>query len=509
MTQAPAFEVAPLDRHNQTLLGNVHPADWHNPEPATVYNLVVIGAGTAGLIVAAGAAGLGGKVALIERHLMGGDCLNVGCVPSKCLIRPARLAAEMRAATDFGLTPSAVTPADFPAVMERLRRIRAEISHHDSAIRYRDELGVDVFIGDAVFTGADTVTVGGQSLRFKKAVIATGARAVELPIEGLAQAEARTNETIFNLTELPRHLIVIGGGPIGCELAQAFRRLGAEVTILQHGHFLPREDPDASALLAERFEQEGIRVLLNAETKRVEREGDTKVVVVEIDGKEERICGDQILVGAGRAPNVAGLGLETVEVAYDARRGVQVDDHLRTTNRRIYAAGDVCMAWKFTHAADAAARIVIQNALFHGRARLSGLTMPWCTYTDPEVAHTGLYEHEATTQGIATDLFRVEMADIDRAQADGEACGFIKVLVERGSDRIVGATIVSSHAGDMISEISTAMAAKAGLKTLATVIHPYPTQAEAIKRVADAYSRTRLTPRVAALLKWWLRRQRQ
>jgi pyruvate/2-oxoglutarate dehydrogenase complex dihydrolipoamide dehydrogenase (E3) component len=505
----PAFEVTPLDPYNQTLLDNVHPAEWSNPEPAPLYNLVVIGGGTAGLIVAAGAAGLGGKVALIERHLMGGDCLNVGCVPSKCLLRPGRLAAEMRAAADFGLTPVEPRAEDFPAVMERLRRIRAEISHHDSAARYRDELGVDVFIGDASFSGPDTVTVAGQTLRFKKAVIASGARAVMPPIEGLAEAEARTNETIFNLTERPRHLIVIGGGPIGCELAQAFRRLGSEVTILQHGHFLPREDPDAAALLAETFAREGIRVLLQAETKRVERDGDSKVVVADVAGEEVRLRGDEILVGAGRSPNVEGMGLSEVGVTYDARGGVQVDDHLRTTNPRIYAAGDVCMSWKFTHAADAAARIVIQNALFHGRARLSDLNMPWCTYTDPEVAHTGLYEAEARAQGIATELFRVEMDAIDRAQADGETRGFIKVLVKQGSDRILGATIVSAHAGEMISEISTAMAAKVGLKTLATVIHPYPTQAEAIKRVADAYSRTRLTPRVAALLKWWLRRQRR
>lgn len=505
MTESWRFPVDPDDQNNRALLDNVHPADWVNPTPQPLYNLVVLGAGTAGLITAAGAAGLGGKVALVERHLMGGDCLNVGCVPSKALIRPARLAAEMRRAERFGLAPVDVPATDFPKVMERLRRIRAEISHHDSAKRYRDELGVEVFIGDAKFSGPDTVEVGGQQLRFKKAVITTGARAVHPDVEGLVETGFRTNETIFNLTELPGHLIVIGGGPIGCELAQAFRRLGSEVTIVQRSRFLSKEDPDASALLAGVFEREKIRVLLHAKVKRALATEKGKQLVVEVDGREEAIDGDEILVGAGRAPNVDGLNLERVGVEYDARRGVKVNDLLQTTHPRIYAAGDVCMAWKFTHAADAAARIVIQNALFKGRAKLGNLNMPWCTYTDPEVAHVGLYDADAKARGIETDTFRVDMSDIDRAQADGETEGFIKVIVRKGTDRILGATIVSTHAGEMISEISVAMAAKAGLKTLSAVIHPYPTQAEAIKRVADAYNRTRLTPGVAALMKWWLR----
>jgi len=503
------FDVLPLDEYNNTLLGNAHPSDWVNPTPQPIYNLVVLGAGTAGLITAAGAAGLGAKVALVERHLMGGDCLNVGCVPSKALIRPSRLAAEMRWADRFGLSPAAPTPGDFPKVMERLRRIRAEISHHDSAKRYRDELGVDVFIGEARFSGPDTVEVGGQQLRFKKAVITTGARAVHPREEGLAETGFRTTETVFNLTELPERLIVIGGGPIGCELAQAFRRLGSEVSIVQHGRFLPKEDPDASALLARVFEREGIRVLLDAKVKRAQKAGSRKQVIVEHDGREETLEGDEILIGAGRTPNVEGLNLEAVGVAYDPRKGITVDDNLRTTNPRIFAAGDCCMAWKFTHAADAAARIVIQNALFKGHAKRSALNMPWCTYTDPEVAHVGLYEADAQQQGIATDTFKVDMSAIDRAQTDGETEGFIKVMVRKGTDKILGATIVSTHAGEMISEMTTAMAAKAGLKILAGVIHPYPTQAEAIKRVAGAYSRTRLTPLVKKLFAKWMAWQRK
>ncbi len=503
------FDVLPMDAHNRTLVDNVHPSDWKNPTPQPIYNLVVLGGGTAGLITAAGAAGLGAKVALVERHLMGGDCLNVGCVPSKALIRPARLAAEMRRAGEFGLTASTVTPDDFSRVMERLRRIRSEISHHDSMQRYRDEMNVDVFSGEARFSGPDTVEVGGQQLRFKKAVIATGARAVQPDLPGLAETGFRTNETIFNLTELPKHLVVIGGGPIGCELAQAFRRLGSEVTIIQRSRFLSKEDPEASAIVADVFEREGIRVLLNSRVTQVRQTERGKELEVEIDGKAEVVVGDEILIGAGRAPNVEGLDLAGVGVEFDTRRGVTVNDHLQTTNPRIYAAGDVCMAWKFTHAADAAARIVIQNTLFKGRAKLSRLNMPWCTYTDPEVAHVGLYAADAEQQGIETDSYKVEMQAVDRAQTDGETEGFVKVLVRKGTDKIVGATIVSTHAGEMIGEISVAMAAKAGLKTLSGVIHPYPTQAEAIKRVADAYSRSRLTPRVKTLFAKWMAWQRR
>lgn len=498
------FDVLPDDEYNRSLLENVHPAEWKNPEPDGPYNLVVIGAGTAGLISAIGTAGLGGKVALIERHLMGGDCLNVGCVPSKSLIRPSRLAAQMLSAADLGLSPSEISREDFPQVMERLRRIRADISRNDSARRYTEK-GVDVFIGEARFTGRNTVEVAGQEIHFKKAVITTGARARQPDIPGLAEAGFLTNETVFNLTELPRHLIVVGGGPIGCELAQAFRRLGSMVTIIQHSRFLSREDPEASDLLAEVFEREGIEVLLHATVERVSVNGELKSVYTNHGVVE----GDQILVGIGRVPNVEDLGLEAAGVAYDLRSGIQVDDRLRTANSHIYAAGDCCMQYKFTHAADAAAQIVIQNALFGGRKKLSALNMPWCTYTDPEIAHVGMYEHQAREQSIATDAYKFELADNDRAQADGETEGFVKVVVKKGTDKILGATIVAAHAGEMINEISVAMAAGMGLGRIGGVIHPYPTQSEAIKRVAGLYNQTRLTPTVAKLMKGWLRWSRR
>jgi pyruvate/2-oxoglutarate dehydrogenase complex dihydrolipoamide dehydrogenase (E3) component len=497
--------ILPDDKHNRELVRNVHPPDWKNPEPAPCYNLVVVGAGTAGLVSAAGAAGLGAKVALIERHLMGGDCLNVGCVPSKAIIASSRAAAEAEKGELFGVRATAGVDIDFSAAMERMRRIRAHISHHDSAERFRDELGVDVFLGDARFAGGDRVEVSGKSLRFKKAVVATGARAFVPPIPGLAEAGFRTNDTIFELTELPRRLVVIGGGPIGCELAQAFGRLGSRVTIVEQGpQFLSKEDPDAAAILARRFDREGIEVLLDARVESVELTDGGRRVRVSHRSETCEIVADEILVGAGRAPNVEGLGLEEAGVQYDRKTGIIVDDHLRTTNKRIYAAGDVAMRHKFTHAADAAARIVIQNALFGGRKRLSALVMPWSTYTDPEIAHVGMYESEARARGIGVDTFRRDFAEVDRALADGGEEGFVKVLVRKGTDKILGATIVSRHAGELISELTLAMVAKSGLGKLSGVIHPYPTHAEAIKQVADAYNRTRLTPVVKKLFERWL-----
>ena len=500
----PAPMVLPHDAHNQALVSNVHPPDWQNPEPAPSYNLVVIGAGTAGLVTAAGAAGLGAKVALVERHLLGGDCLNVGCVPSKCIIRSSRVVADIRDANQFGITIPQGLEVDFPVVMERMRRLRARISVHDSARRFKD-LGVDVFLGEGRFSGPDTVEVAGKTLRFKKAVIATGTRPVHSIIEGLAEAGFLTNETVFSLTERPRRLAVIGGGPIGCELAQAFRRLGCEVTLFHNAsHILNREDGDAAEILQQSFIRDGICLILNCKTKRVGKENGIKVIHVECGGKEEEIAVDEVLVGAGRAPNVEGLNLEAVGVKYDKREGVDVNEHLQTANPRIYAAGDICLKYKFTHTADATARMVIQNALFFGRKKQSALTIPWCTYTDPEIAHVGMYERDAQEKGIAVDTFIRPLNDVDRAIADGEEEGFVKIHVKKGTDKILGATIVARHAGEMLSEITLAIVGNLGLGTLSNVIHTYPTQAEAIKQVADAYNRTRLTPFIKGLFTRWL-----
>ncbi len=341
---------------------------------------MVIGAGPAGLVTAAGAAGLGAKVALIERHFLGGDCLNVGCVPSKCMIRSSRVIADMREATQFGIRRPEAVGADFGAVMERMRKIRSHISHHDSVKRFAD-LGIDVFLGDARFSGPDTVDVDGQAVRFRKAVIATGARADQPrpPIKGLAETGYVTNETVFSLTERPERLAVVGAGPIGCELAQTFERLGCEVVLFHSGgHILNREDADAAAIVQEQFLQEDIRLVLGSEIKRAAKENGRKVLYFESVRGEDSVAVDEILVGAGRAPNVDGLNLEAVGVQYDNRRGVVVNDYLQTTNPRIFAGGDIRMDRKFTHAADAAARIIIQNTLFYKSRNLSVNPKPRC-----------------------------------------------------------------------------------------------------------------------------------
>ncbi|MFB2837867.1 mercuric reductase [Floridanema evergladense] len=505
MSQIENSTLSPMDVYNQKLVSQVHPSDWVNPQPAERYNLVVIGAGTAGLVVAAGAAGLGAKVALIEKNLMGGDCLNVGCVPSKTIIRSSRVVADIWHSQKFGIHVPDGVEIDFPAVMERMRKIRSDISHNDSAQRFKNQFGVDVFLGEGHFSSSNSIEVGGKILRFKKAVIATGARAASLNIPGLKEAGYLTNETVFNLTEKPQRLAVIGGGPIGCELAQTFQRLGCQVVLLhKNKHILDREDADAAEIIQNVFTQEGINLILNSQIKRVEQQNAEKVIYYETQGKENSVIVDRILLGVGRKPNVEGLNLEIVGVEYDDKKGVFVNDNLQTTNPNIYAAGDICMKWKFTHAADAAARIVIQNSLFLGRKKVSALTMPWCTYTDPEIAHVGMYETEAKEQGIDVDTFFISLNQVDRAIADGEETGFVKIHVKKGSDKIIGATIVARHAGDMISQITLAMVNNIGLGKIASVIYPYPTQAEAIRKAADAYNRTRLTPFVKKLFTTWL-----
>jgi len=486
--------MSPWDTHNQQLVSHVHPPSWKNPKPASRYNLVVIGAGTAGLVCAAGAAGLGAKVALIERHLMGGDCLNVGCVPSKAVIRAARAAAAVRDAGEFGVhVPEGVT-VDFGQAMERMRRLRAAIAPHDSVKRFSD-LGIDVFIGDGRFVDAHTVEVAGERLAFKKAVIATGARAAAPPIQGLEEISYLTNETVFSLTELPRRLAVIGAGPIGCEMAQAFARFGSEVLLVETMHgILPREDADASAIVLESMQKDGVKLLCcGKDLKLAKADGGKIRLTVESHGKGYDEVVDHLLVAVGRAPNVENLGLEKAGVTFN-KKGVQVNDRLQTTRPDIYAAGDICSPYQFTHAADFMARIVIRNALFFGRAGASALTIPWCTYTEPEIAHVGLFEKQALEQGIAIDTFTRELSEVDRAILEGHTNGLARVHVRKGTDKIVGATIVAPNAGDMISEITLAMTHKLGIGQIANTIHPYPTQAEVIRQIGDAYNRTRLTP---------------
>lgn len=503
-------QLEPFDEYNRQLESCVHPRDWANPTPAGRYNLVVIGAGTAGLVTAAGAAGLGAKVALVERDLMGGDCLNVGCVPSKALISSARAAAIARESQPLGVSTSDVK-IDFPAIMQRMRRLRSEIAPNDSAKRFA-ELGIDVFLGSASFTQPGIVRVGDIDLPYKRAVIASGARATAPPIPGLDQVRYLTNETVFSLTELPKRLGIVGAGPIGCELAQTFARFGSEVFLVEATHgIMPREDQDAAAIVKESLIKSGVRLLCCGRDLQLARvDSQSNQVRMRVNSHETHYdeVVDALLVATGRAPNVNGLGLENVGVEFDNVKGVAVNDRLQTTNKNIFAAGDVCTPYKFTHAADFMARTVIQNALFFGRAKASRLLIPWCTYTSPEIAHVGLSEQDAHAGNIAHDIYVQEFAGVDRAILEGETDGFVKVIAARGKGRILGATIVAQNAGDMIGEITLAMKHGLGLGQIASTIHPYPTCAEAIRKVGDQFNRTRLTPSRKRLLEKFLRLRR-
>lgn len=487
--------------HDARRLAEVAPSDWVNPVPAARYQLVVIGAGTAGLVTAAAAAGLGARVALIERHQMGGDCLNVGCVPSKGIIAGARAWAGVAAARAFGLDAT-IRSADAGVTFERMRSLRADIAKVDGAARFRS-LGVDVFFGEGRFTGPDAVQVGTTTLRFRKAVIATGARAALPPIPGIADVGARTNETIFDLAAVPARLLVIGAGPIGCELAQSFARLGASVTLLTDTPtILPREMPEAAAVVAEALLAAGVRIITGADIREATEQNGERQLRVKHSGTEETVAGDELLVAAGRAPNIDGIGLEVAGVR-TTRGGIATDDHLRTDNPRIYAAGDVAARWQFTHAADFMARTVIRNALFFGRAKVSALVVPWVTYTSPEVAHVGMTHVEAAAAGDRVQTIHVPLHDNDRALLDGDSEGFLRLYVQAGSDRILGGTLVATHAGEMIGELALAVTHRIGLGKLATTIHPYPTQGEIFRKAGDTFNRGKLTPGAKRAFRWW------
>ena len=478
------------------LAAQVFPGNHRNPTPTDRYNLVVIGGGTAGLVCAAGAAGLGARVALVERRALGGDCLNVGCVPSKALIRAAHAAASVRDAARFGVHAS-IDRVDFAEVMARVRAVRLAISPHDSVARFT-RLGVDVFLGEARFTGVDTVAVGSQTLTFARAVIATGGRPTMPDIPGLADAAPLTNESVFEISEQPSRMLVIGGGPIGCELAQAFQRLGTAVTLVQSAPaLLARESAADAGLVQTALEADGVDVHTSARVTAITRAPDrAHLVTIRLrDETSVAVPADAILVAAGRTPSVEALDLARAGVAWTAR-GVTVDDYLRTSNPAIYAAGDVCLPQAFTHAADASARAVIQNALFLGRARVPMTSIPRCTYTDPEVALVG----ETAGDGLVTH--EIPWADVDRARIDGEDTGGVRIHARDG--RVVGGSIVGRGAGDLIGEVAVLVAQRLRLSTLAGIVHPYPTRAEAIRKAGDLHNRTRLTPLAQALSDRWL-----
>lgn len=494
------------DDDDRRLLGHVRPPTWRNPVPKPTYDMVVIGGGTAGLVCAAGAAGLGARVAIVERARLGGDCLNTGCVPSKALLRSARVVGEARAGAAVGVTAEA--RPDFAAVMRRLRARRADIAPGDSAARLAS-LGVDVFFGTATFTSPYSVLVrangsngqndsnGSNVLRFRRAVIATGSRPALPPIPGLADVPFLTSENVFDLAEQPQVLVVIGGGPVGCELAQAFARLGAQVTLVESGpRLLPHDDPAAAAAVKASLERDGVAVHVGVEAQRVSYAGGR--VSVSLDGRG--VGAAALLVATGRSANVEGLGLDAARVAY-GMEGVTVDDRLRTTNTHVYASGDVCSRFKFTHAADALSRIVLQNALFFGRRRASALTIPWCTFTSPEVAHVGLTADRAAATGASS--LTIPLADVDRAIVDEEREGFVRLHHDRG--RILGATIVAPSAGELIGLVAFAMQHGHGLATLAGAVFPYPTIGLALRQAGDAFRRGSLTPAVRRVLDYYFR----
>lgn len=490
-------EAIPSHELNDILIENVAPRDWKNPTPAAEYDLVVIGGGSAGLVAASAAAQLGAKVALIEKNMLGGDCLNVGCMPSKAIIRASKAMSEINNAAAFGITvPDGVT-VDFAKVMEHVWHTRAAIAPHDSAERFT-KLGIDIFFDVATFSSEHTVTLGdGVTLTFKKALIATGSQPRHLPIPGLAEAGYLTNETLWNVTTQPQSLAVIGAGPIGCEIAQAFQRLGTQVILIDlSDQVLIREDPDAAAIVQAQLVKDGVDLRLGVKTSAVSAENGKKFLTLDADGALDTVIVDEILLAVGRTPNVDGLNLEAAAVA-STKRGVTVDDYLQTTNPDIFGAGDVAMKYQFTHAAGHAAALVVRNALYRvPKGKLSSLIMPWATYTSPEIAHVGLYAKDAAEQGIEIDTYTESLEHNDRAIADNARAGFIRVHTKKGSGKIVGATIVASHASEMINEITVAMNNNVGIGKFSSAIHPYPTQSEAITRIATEYSKTRLSPLV-------------
>src|SRR5207247_5413216 len=481
-----------------------------------VYNVVVIGAGTAGLVTAAGTAGVGGRVALIERNLMGGDCLNFGCVPSKALISSTRLIRRIRESQKWGLDRQE-PQFDFEKVFERMRARRAKIAPNDSQERF-ESLGVDVFHGEARFVSPHEIEVNGQRLRAKNFVIATGSRAVIPKIEGIDSVPYFTNETIFDgLKEKPESRIVLGGGPIGCELTQTLCRLGTQVTMIQRGdQLLPREDRDVAEFLGRRLINEGVRIIKNVDARSVATTDAGKIALEFLDRQPGRLAertffADALLIAIGRNPNLQSLDLRSAGVDVN-ERGVRVTDYLQTSQRHIYAVGDVIGPFLFTHMADAHARVAVRSILMSFqflRQKMDYSVVPWCTYVDPEVAHVGLCEKEARQENVDYDLFVVPLQDVDRAVVESEDAGFAKILTRKGSDKILGATIIAPYAGDLLHEFVLAIKAGVGLGTIASTIHAYPTFAELTRKAGDKYNKTRLTPRAKKIFTWLYERARR
>ena len=492
------------DQYDREWLALARPPDYVNPVAQGRYNLVVIGAGTAGLVAATGAVALGARVALIEQNRVGGSRLNVGCIPSKALVRSARAVGDFRRSHGLGIIAPESPQVSFPAVMERMRRLRAQTASADSVARLVAQ-GIEIFFGEARFDDRSHISVDGQQLAFSRALIATGSSPALPSIPGLSALQPLTNETLFSLTELPPRLAIIGAGPIGCEMAQAFARFGSRVTVYdKEPRILPADDLDPAEMIKAALVRDGIQFRLGCTDLHGELANGTKRLRGQTADGEFADDFEQVLVSSGRTPNVKSLNLDAAHVAYD-ELGVLVTDHLRTSNRQIFAAGDVCSPHKFTHAADALARTVIANAMFFGTQRVSSLLIPWCTFTDPEIARVGIGEQDTESEHLIR--LEIPLRENDRALLDGEEEGVLRIYHDRRGG-IHGATLVASHAGEMIGELIVAMRHNVRLGSLASDIHPYPTQSEIFKRAGDQYRRTLLTPTVSAVLKKFLRWRR-
>ena len=486
-------------------------APEHNPAATSLsarqertYDFIAVGGGTAGLVAATGAAALGLRVAVIERDLLGGDCLVTGCVPSKALLHVAKLAHQARHAAAAGVQTGTIS-ADFAQVMRAVAARRLEIAQRDS-VRSFQERGVDVIAGEARFVGKRTLRVGSSTLRFKRALIATGARPALPDIPGLSAVQPLTSRSLFSLKVLPKRLAVIGGGPIGCEMAQAFARLGAQVTLVERGpQLLPADDPKAGALLREVFSSEGVTVRTGCELVGAKRTPQAEIALAlrSADTTDQELRCDHVLIATGRLPNIEPLGLGEAGVAFDAR-GVRTDRRGRTTNPRVYAAGDVSSPKQFTHAAWAQAEYAVLNALFPLRLNAAGRVLPHTTFTSPEVARVGLSAPDIAALGERVDVITTEVAENDRAVTEGERRGFARVWLKRGSAKILAATVVAENAGELIVPLCVAMTHQLPLTKLADVVLPYPTRAELVRDLAYAYNFQRITPPLQRWVRRWV-----
>ncbi len=494
-----------LDGNDAALLARVRPPDWINPRPKALYDLAILGAGPAGLAAAEMAVSKGLSVALFERNALGGNSLNVGSIPSKAMIGSAGAAAGIRDTYRFGVGPDAPPQIDFGTVMARMKRLRARIAGYHAAARLRD-LGVDVFFSSARFAGPHSLVMEAGDISFKKALVATGARPKAADIPGFEQLNYFTSSTIFDITALPKRLAIVGGGPLGCELAQAFCRLGSHVVIIQNEpKFLPKEERDAAELLSWALSRDGVEVRLNTQVTGGQISNGIKTLVTLNNGVRDQVQADEILLSVGRVPNVEDLNLTKAGVDCRPMTGIAVDAFLCTKNPDIYAAGDVCSVHKFANVAEASGRLAVTNAFFGPDSQRTSQNIPWCTFCDPEIARIGLDAAGARQQSIPVRSFTVMMQDVDRAITDGMDDGFVKICVRDGTDEILGATIVAARASEMINEMSVIMSVGLGMRALAEVLHTYPAQSEAIRMAARAFVRAErsatghgLTPQDAA-----------